>query len=86
MGAAKQVDRSPHPLTRILIIYTEVLTEFSLICSPDGLNTLFSPGYVLEIASGLGIGGEMYVPRTGKGVGPPIPQVQLTGRPAVMSS
>lgn len=43
------------------------LTGFSHIFSPDGLNTLFFPGYVLEMATSMGIVG-IYIPRTSEGV------------------
>ena len=40
---------SPHPPTRILKLYTEILTGFSHVYRPDGLNnTLFCQGSILE--------------------------------------
>lgn len=50
-----KMSRSPHPLARILNIYIEALTGFSLIYSPDGLNTLLSQGHVLGTALSMGM-------------------------------
>lgn len=42
------------PATRILKVYTEALTGFSPIHSPDGPNTLLSQGCALENGSHCG--------------------------------
>ena len=47
-----QNEQSPHPTARILKVYTEALTGFSHVFSPDGLNTtLLSQSCILENSS-----------------------------------
>lgn len=51
---------------RILKVYTEALTGFSHVVTPDGLNsTLLSQGCVLELALTVGTVSRMSLPRTG---------------------
>ena len=53
---------------RILKLYTEVLTGFSHVFHPNGLNNpLLSQAYVTETAPSVGTVGRMYISRTGNG-------------------
>lgn len=53
---------------RILKVYIEALTGFSHIFSPNGLNTLLSQDYILELVAGMGTVGGTHIPRTGEGI------------------
>lgn len=53
------MSRSPHQVTQILKVYTEVLTRFTHIYHSNDLNnTWFSQGYILENGSHCGKGEE----------------------------
>lgn len=58
------------PLTRLLKVYLEVLTVFSHVFSPDGINnTLFSQGCVLDTGPSVGRVDRTCIPRMGRGLG-----------------
>lgn len=60
---------------------------FSYMDHPDGLNkTLFSPGFVLEMAPTVNTVGRMYIPRAGQGEEPLVVLMLLQGHLEVTSS
>lgn len=69
-GVAKRlVDICTPTPTRILEVFREVLTGFSHIYCPDGLNNaLLSQGCDLERAPAVGRVGGTYIPRTEEGM------------------
>ena len=61
-------DKISVPTAEILKAYTEALTGFSHIFSPDGLNNFtLSQGYIFGKAPTVGMVGRTYIPRTGEG-------------------
>ena len=82
------MSRSLHSPARILKVYTEALTGFSHIFSPDGLNnTLLSQCFILENISHCGNSGQnAYSKDRGGDEQPPVACAQPPGQPAVMSS
>lgn len=58
--AAREVDLSAHPSTRILKVYVEVLNGVQSHASLNGLNnTLLSLGHILEMAPSMRTVGSM---------------------------
>lgn len=86
MGGYRTNRSLPLP-TRILKVYVEALTGFSLIYHPNGLsNTLPFQACILEISSGYGNGRQdIHSEAMGEGKEPPITQVHLEGQVFLMT-
>ena len=87
LGSHKR-SRSPQAPARILKVCIELLTKFSHVSSPDGLNsTLLSQGCVLENSSCCGNRRQnVHSKDKGEGEEPPIARVQITGQLVVTPS